>query len=129
MEDIAMTTLNYLLLAVDDPQRSAALYSRIFDSQPVQSSPTFVLYSLPTGMRVGLWARSEMKPAAHAPGGVEVTFREDDAATVKSTYARWKTLGLAIAQEPTEMDFGFTFVAEDTDGHRLRVFSRGEAPV
>ena len=28
---------------------------------------------------------------------------------------------------PTAMDFGFTFVALDPDGHRLRVFAPGAA--
>jgi len=31
--------------------------------------------------------------------------------------------GLVIVQAPTEMDFGYTFVASDPDGYRLRVFS------
>ena len=31
-------------------------------------------------------------------------------------------LGLKVIQEPTDMDFGFTFVVEDPDGHRLRPF-------
>jgi hypothetical protein len=30
---------------------------------------------------------------------------------------------LKIAQAPTAMDFGMTFVALDPDGHRLRVFA------
>jgi len=29
---------------------------------------------------------------------------------------------LDIIQEPVQMDFGYTFVATDPDGHRLRVF-------
>jgi predicted enzyme related to lactoylglutathione lyase len=28
-----------------------------------------------------------------------------------------------VAQPPTRMDFGFTFLALDPDGHRLRVFA------
>jgi len=30
---------------------------------------------------------------------------------------------LPIAQPLTQMDFGYTFVALDPDGHRLRVFA------
>ncbi len=30
--------------------------------------------------------------------------------------------GLTIAQAPSDMDFGRTFVALDPDGHRLRVY-------
>ena len=31
--------------------------------------------------------------------------------------------GIEILQKPTRMDFGFTFVGLDPDGHRLRVFA------
>jgi predicted enzyme related to lactoylglutathione lyase len=34
--------------------------------------------------------------------------------------------GVAIAQKPVEMDFGYTFTALDPDGHRLRVFAPGQ---
>jgi predicted enzyme related to lactoylglutathione lyase len=42
---------------------------------------------------------------------------------VRDTAKAWKLLGLDIIQEPTKMDFGFTFTAADPDGHRLRVFA------
>ena len=46
----------------------------------------------------------------------------DDAA-VRELHADWSARGLTIAQAPTAMDFGFTFVALDPDGHRLRGFA------
>jgi predicted lactoylglutathione lyase len=33
-----------------------------------------------------------------------------------------------VVQEPTQMDFGFTFVVEDLDGHRLRPCVLAEQP-
>jgi hypothetical protein len=33
-----------------------------------------------------------------------------------------------VVQEPTRMDFGFTFVVADPDGHRLRPFVLAENP-
>jgi hypothetical protein len=44
-------------------------------------------------------------------------------AAVDATFADWSGRGLPIAQKPTGMDFGYTFVALDPDGHRLRVFA------
>jgi predicted DNA-binding transcriptional regulator YafY len=41
---------------------------------------------------------------------------------IRSEHADWSRRGLKIAQPPTDMDFGRTFVALDPDGHRLRVF-------
>jgi catechol 2,3-dioxygenase-like lactoylglutathione lyase family enzyme len=123
-----MSILNYLLLAVRNPQESAHLYTQILGATPVQSSESFVLYALPTGLKVGLWAASDMTPAPTAAGGVEISFSEPDKDAVRATHAAWKQLGLPIAQEPTDMDFGFTFVAVDPDGHRLRVFTLSENP-
>ena len=33
--------------------------------------------------------------------------------------------GVKIAQAPTRMDFGYTFLGLDPDGHRVRVFAPG----
>ena len=44
---------------------------------------------------------------------------------VKRLYAEWKGRGLVFALEPTTLPFGFTFVALDPDGHRIRVIAGG----
>jgi catechol 2,3-dioxygenase-like lactoylglutathione lyase family enzyme len=117
-----MRTLNYLLLAVADPSRSARLYQDLLGLAPVENSPTFALFVLPNGMKIGLWIKDEIEPSPKAPGGFEISFTEDSREAVLATHDAWKKAGLTIAQEPTDMDFGFTFVAEDPDGHRLRPF-------
>ena len=123
-----MPDLNYLLLAVKDPRRSAEIYDQLLGVKPVENSPTFVLYVLPTGFKVGLWAAEGMKPVPRPAGGVELSFSLPDEAAVRATYAAWTRLGLAVVQEPTHMDFGFTFVVADADGHRLRPFARAAEP-
>ena len=52
----------------------------------------------------------------------EVAFALADKAAVQSLYNDWQQRGLPILQQPLQMDFGYTFVALDPDGHRLRVF-------
>jgi catechol 2,3-dioxygenase-like lactoylglutathione lyase family enzyme len=123
-----MPDLNYLLLAVKDPRRSAEIYDQLLGVKPVENSPTFVLYVLPTGFKVGLWAAEGMKPVPRPAGGVELSFSLPDEAAVRATYTAWTRLGLAVVQEPTHMDFGFTFVVSDPDGHRLRPFARAVDP-
>jgi hypothetical protein len=123
-----MSNLNYLLLAVRNPRESAELYNRVLDAKPVENQETFVLYVLPSGLKVGLWRSDDMKPEPRPAGGVEISFTEDSRDAVLETYKRWKSWGLRIVQEPTDMDFGFTFVAEDRDGHRMRPFVRAENP-
>jgi len=117
-----MPDLNYLLLAVKDPRRSAELYDQLFGVKPVENAATFVLYVLPTGLKVGLWAAAGMKPVPRPAGGVELSFSLPDEKAVRETYAAWTKLGLEVIQEPTQMDFGFTFVVADPDGHWLRPF-------
>jgi catechol 2,3-dioxygenase-like lactoylglutathione lyase family enzyme len=123
-----MRTLNYLLLAVADPAKSAAFYTKLLGIEPVENSPTFVLYVLPNGIKIGLWIASEIEPKAKPAGGVEISFTEDSKEAVRATYDAWKAAGATIVQEPTNMDFGFTFVAEDLDGNRLRPFVLADRP-
>ncbi len=117
-----MRSLDYILLAVRDPLGSAGLYTRLLGAEPVEKSPTFVLYVTGNGGKIGLWRADGMQPAAKPAGGAEISFTEPDKAALLATYDAWKSLGLTILQPPTDMDFGFTFTAEDPDGHRLRPF-------
>lgn len=123
-----MRTLNYLLLAVRDPLKSAELYSKLLGREPVEKSRTFVLYVLPTGLKIGLWIADGVQPAPKPAGGIEISFSEESREAVRATYAEWTRLGLKVVQEPTDMDFGFTFVVEDPDGHRLRPFVLADNP-
>jgi catechol 2,3-dioxygenase-like lactoylglutathione lyase family enzyme len=115
---------NFMLLYVDSPQASARFYGGLLGREPVEASPTFVLFALESGLMLGLWSRHLVKPnPAAGPGGAEIVFPADDAAAVGAVYQDWKARDVAIAQEPTQMDFGLTFVGLDPDGHRLRVFA------
>ena len=118
-----MLDINFVLLYVESPAASAAFYRTLLNRPPVEQSPTFAMFAIDSGIMLGLWSRHTVEPAAGAAGGggeIAVTVRE--AATVDQTHAAWKALGLPILQEPTDLDFGRTFVALDPDGHRLRVF-------
>lgn len=114
---------NFMLLYVDSPKNSGTFYGALLGREPVEASPTFVLFALETGLMLGLWSRHTVEPAATAAGGGEIAFRAASNAAVDALHADWKGRGLSILQEPTDMDFGRTFVALDPDGHRLRVFA------
>jgi catechol 2,3-dioxygenase-like lactoylglutathione lyase family enzyme len=123
-----MRTLNYLLLAVKNPLQSAELYTKLLGREPVEKSATFVLYVLDNGIKIGLWITSEIEPAPKPAGGIEISFSEESRDALTATYEDWKRLGVKVVQEPTDMDFGFTFVVEDPDGHRLRPFVLADNP-
>ena len=115
---------NFFILYVDNPTASAAFYGDLLGSTAVESSPTFALFALESGVMLGLWSRHTVEPKAEVTGGGgEVAFSVADHAAVDALHASWRERGLRILQQPVEMDFGYTFVALDPDGHRLRVFA------
>jgi catechol 2,3-dioxygenase-like lactoylglutathione lyase family enzyme len=123
MEDPPMNAFNFVILYVKDPEASARFYTDLFGVEPVESSPFFVMFSLPSGMRLGLWAKHTVEPMVKKDsGGAELIFSEKNDIDVADRYDQWSRRGLVIEQEPVTMEFGRTFVALDPDGHRLRVY-------
>ena len=119
---------NFVLLYVDNPPSSAAFYTDLLGKQPVESSTTFAMFALSSGVMLGLWSRKTVQPApTSAAGGGELAIAVADRDAVETAHADWSKRGLKIAQVPTDMDFGRTFVALDPDGHRLRVFAPSES--
>ena len=123
MTKLSNPVFDWTLLAVADPLKSADLYAKIFGVAAVDTAPTFSMLALPSGMKIGLWLKDDVEPKATAPGGIEMSFTEPDRDAVAARAEAFRKLGLRIVQEPTDMDFGFTFTAADPDGHRLRVFA------
>lgn len=116
-----MPNLSLVILYVESPIASAAFYADLLGQKPAEASPTFAMFALPSGIGLGLWSRHTVEPTAKVAGcGGEVAFT---AADIDAVHADWTARGLCIAQVPTDMDFGRTFVALDPDGHRLRVFT------
>ena len=119
---------NFVILYVDNPPRSAAFYKDLLGRAPVESSPTFALFVLDAGFKLGLWSRHTVEPATHATGGGnELCLAVDGKQQVDRMFADCGGRGLTVAQAPVEMDFGYTFVVLDPDQHRLRVFAPGRS--
>ena len=119
-----MADPNFILLYVDNPTHSARFYADLLGKPPVEASATFAMFALDNGVMLGLWSRHTVEPAAvAAPGAGELAFAVADNEAVQRLHGDWDGRGLRIAQAPTDLDFGHTFVALDPDGHRLRVFA------
>lgn len=119
-----MTHPDFTILYVDNPQASTEFYKALLGVDPVESSPTFSLFVLANGMKLGLWSRHTVDPKASVTGGgVELAFRVENDAQVDETFAGWKARGVAMLQQPATMEFGYTFTAADPDSHRLRVYA------
>ena len=114
---------HFVLLYVDEPQKSADFYARLLDRQPLDSSPNFVMFQLSPGLNLGLWARRDVEPAPRgAADAAELAMAVASNEEVEALCADQRRKGVTILQEPVTMDFGRTFLAADPDGHRLRVF-------
>jgi predicted enzyme related to lactoylglutathione lyase len=119
-----MPEFSFVLFYVKNPPDSAAFYADLLGTPIIDSSSTFAMLPLREGCMLGLWSRETVAPAPAAlPGASEIAFTVADAQAVEAEHRTWAARGLTIAQPPTRMDFGHTFVALDPDGNRLRVFA------
>jgi catechol 2,3-dioxygenase-like lactoylglutathione lyase family enzyme len=118
-----MSDVGFILVYVENVAASEAFYASILGRPAIESSATFAMLPAAPGLRLGLWRRDGVKPAPTPPGGGEIAFPVADAGEVDAICARWRAQGVRIAQAPISMDFGYTFVALDPDGQRLRVFA------
>jgi catechol 2,3-dioxygenase-like lactoylglutathione lyase family enzyme len=118
-----MANINFIMLYVADAQRSADFYAGILGKKPLQASPGFSMFALDNGTTLGMWKKETVDPAPEAPAGSgELGFAESTDVAVDERFAQWTGQGMVIAQKPTRMSFGYTFVALDPDGNRLRVY-------
>ena len=124
-----MPATNFILAYVADVPKSVALYSKVLGLKPVENSPNFAMFVQSNGVMIGLWARHDVAPPATAPGGMEILFAVKSKAEVEALLKDWTALRLKIVQQPTQMDFGYTFTATDPDGHRLRAYLPSEMAV
>lgn len=115
---------NFILLYVENPSLSAHFYADLLDTAAIESSPTFAMFALDSGVMLGLWAKHTVLPTAIAtPASHELAFAVENNQVVDAMAQDWQARGISLAQAPTMLDFGYTFVGLDPDGHRLRVFA------
>ncbi len=115
---------NFILLYVSNVADSTVFYQELLSLAPIESSPGFAMFALENGLMLGLWAKQNVLPMPNgAAGSSEIAFTVDHADEVKHLHQTWSDKKIAIAQIPTAMDFGYTCVALDPDGHRIRVFA------
>lgn len=119
-----MSEPSLFILYVDNPAASKDFYQDLLGLNLVESSPTFVMFSLASGVMLALWSKHTVEPKVGqiaASGEYAISVESD--AMVEEYHQRWSSKGITIIQPPQTMDFGYTFTATDPDGHRLRVFA------
>lgn len=121
-----MPSPNLVLLYVADARASAAFWSDLLATAPVELSDTFAMLPLVGGLMLGLWGVAGVTPATTTlGGGGEICIALGSDAEVDAAHADWAARGRTILQTPTTLDFGYTFTAADPDGHRIRILHPG----
>jgi len=117
---------NVIVLYVDDLARASQFYQDLLGIKPEEASPTFHSFTLSNGISLALKAKhSVMPPTKQKSGNDELAFTLDSNKKVDELFAAWQAKKISILLPPTQVPFGYTFVALDPDGHRLRVASLG----
>ncbi len=115
-------TPNSIIFYVSDVEASTEFYRTVLGAEPVETFEGFAVFALSDTVTLGLQAADQIDPKAEPHvGGSELSLSDIDRDTVDRLYAEWTAHKVPIALEPTELAFGYTFVATDPDGHRLRV--------
>ena len=123
-QGLPMPNVGFILVYVENVAASEAFYasilgrpasrilrrpSRCFPPRPASCSA----YGAAMASR-----RRRLRPAA-----ARLRFPSTARRKLTRLFADWRGRGVKIAQTPTKMDFGYTFLALDPDGQRLRVFA------
>lgn len=113
---------NSIILYVSDVEKSTRFYTRLLNAEPVEQYSEFSVFALSDDMILGLQAKSGIAPAPQPHiGGTEICMSDISNREVDEIFRKWCELGVEIIMKPAMLDFGYTFVATDPDGHRLRV--------
>ncbi|MBA8901355.1 VOC family protein [Phyllobacterium sp. P30BS-XVII] len=119
-----MANPNLMILYVANAPVSRAFYAQLLKREPLEETENFAMFALDSGLLFGLWASEKVQPPVTMTGsGTELVFSVGTDDEVETAHRDWAARGLTIAQAPVLMDFGYTFVALDPDGHRLRMFA------
>lgn len=115
-------TPNSLILYVQDVDASTRFYRALLGAPPLETFPEFALFALQDNFHLGLQARDGIYPPPQEKvGGTELCFSHATDDEVDALCRAWVARGVTIVAPPTRLAFGYTFVAQDPDGHRLRV--------
>ena len=119
---------NVIVLYVDDLAIASQFYQDLLGLKPIEASTTFHSFTLSNGMSLALKARHSVVPSTEEKSGNgELAFTLDDPKKVDELFAEWQAKGVSIVFPPSQVPFGYTFVALDPDGHRLRVAFLGKS--
>ena len=119
---------NLVLFYVSNIENSTHFYSELLNAQPIHTEPDYAMFLLKSGLRLGLWSQNSALPAPTTfGGGSELAILVAHEQAIDELFRNYQNKNFKMIQEPTSMDFGYTFVTCDPDGHRIRFFSKNQS--
>ena len=116
-----------IVLYVDNLAISSKFYQDLLGIKPEKASPTFHSFTLSNGMGLGLKVKHAVEPPADKNCGGELAFTLENNKKIDALFAEWREKDINMVLAPTVVPYGYTFVALDPDGNRLRVVSLGKS--
>jgi predicted enzyme related to lactoylglutathione lyase len=113
-----------IVLYVDNLAVSSKFYQDLLGISPEAASPTFHTFTLSNGMSFALKVKHMIEPPSNGKNGNnELAFTLDNNKKVDELFTKWQAKEIDIILPPSLVPYGYTFVALDPDGNRLRVVS------
>lgn len=112
---------NLQLIYVSDIERSTAFYKKLFNIDPVFTSPRYVAFPAGEEALFAIWSGAT-SPDVDAPRFSEVGILLPSNDDVDKLYIKWQgDENIKILKPPATEVFGRTFLVQDPDGHVIRV--------
>lgn len=111
---------NVIVLYVENPAASGKFYEELLGLESGECSPTFHSFSLPNGMSLGLKSKQVVEATPENAGNGELAMTMNSREEVDELFAKWQAMGLEIITSPCSKPYGYTLLATDVDGNRLR---------
>ncbi|CEG58630.1 VOC family protein [Legionella fallonii] len=117
-----------IVLYVNNIAISSDFYQNLLGITAEEASPTFYSFKLSNGMSLALKTKHGVEPLPdEKSGNGELAFTLDNNKKVDELFAEWQAKEIDILLPPSIVPYGYTFVAQDPDGNRLRVASLGKS--
>ena len=114
---------NLHIIYVADVEASTNFYKMLFKTDPIFTSPRYVVFDAGGGVEFALWSGAET-PDLSVPRFSEIGIQLPTDKDVENLFEEWKNItDIKFAREIYSEVFGRTFLVEDPDGHIIRACS------
>jgi predicted enzyme related to lactoylglutathione lyase len=114
---------NLHIVYVTDVEVSTHFYKTLFKTDPIFTSPRYVVFSAGGGVEFALWSGAET-PDSTTPRFSEIGIQLPTDKDVEDLFKEWLEIkDIKFSREIYSEVFGRTFLVEDPDGHMIRVCS------